>query len=269
MYYGKETSRTSIKVPDYGFLQNIENSEPNWSRRGAPGGPGAPLARPTSWPRREAAWAPRSASPTPLWLVTFLLLQNVLLPICPDSPGTVSLDFACFLLELFLPGNLSARPRCHGFPKFPLGQVHHQRHQPLPRWLEESALYQEDLKEHVKEGRIKARLEGMEQEFFKCKKMVERGVEANFDLVNDLKAFYKKEMKEMWKCITSSEEKIEELQGKIYDLHHQNCEYELRFMRMGMGAACRIPETDFSYETREPLPWKRFAEDYADQHEQE
>src|SRR4051812_5125017 len=99
MYYGKETSRTAIKFPYYEILQNIENSEPNWSRRGAPGGPGAPLARPISWPRRLAAWEPRSLSPTPFWLVTFLFLQKFLLYICPDSPGTVSCDFVCFLLE--------------------------------------------------------------------------------------------------------------------------------------------------------------------------
>src|SRR3954463_12847295 len=97
MYYGKETLRTSIKVQFSGVLQNKENSKPEWSRRGAPGGPGAPLARPTSWPRREASWDPRSPSPTPLWLVTFLLLQKFLLYICPDRPGTISRNFVCFL----------------------------------------------------------------------------------------------------------------------------------------------------------------------------
>ena len=61
----------------------------------------------------------------------------------------------------------------------------------------------------------------------------------------------------------ASEERIIELQGQINDLHNQNYEYELRFMRMSMGAACRIQETNFSYETGEPLPWKHFAEDYV------
>src|SRR4051812_27241163 len=129
--------------------------------------------------------------------------------------------------------------------------------------MEDGVLHQEDLKGPIKEGSIQARVEEVEQEVFKYKKMVERRVEANFDLINDLKAFYKKEMKEMWKSITASKERIEDLQEKIYDLHHQNYEYELRFMRMGMGAACRIQETNFSYETGEPLPWKRFAEDYV------
>ena len=129
--------------------------------------------------------------------------------------------------------------------------------------MEDGVLHQEDLKGPIKEGSIQARLEEVEQEVFEYKKMIERGVEANFDIINELKTYFLKEMKEMWKSITASEERIEELQGQIYDLHHQNCEYELRFMRMGMGAACRIQETNFSYETGEPLPWKRFAEDYV------
>src|SRR3954467_10403292 len=96
------------------------------------------MARPPSWPRRVPSWAPRTPSPTPLWLETLLLLQKVFLYICPDRPGTVSHDFVCFLFALFLRGKLSARPRCHGFPKFPQGQVRRQRHQPLSRRGEEA-----------------------------------------------------------------------------------------------------------------------------------
>ena len=128
--------------------------------------------------------------------------------------------------------------------------------------MKDGVLHQEDLKGPFKEGSIQARLEEVEQEVFKYKKMTERGVEANFDITNELKNYFLKEMKEMWERITVSEERIIELQGQINDLHNQNCEYELRFMRMCMGAAWRIQETNFSYETGEPLPWKRFAEDY-------
>src|ERR1041385_6907409 len=81
--------------------------------------------------------------------------------------------------------------------------------------------------ESVKEGSIEARLEEVEQEVFKYKNMFERGVEANFNLINKLKTFYKKEMRGMWSSITATEERIYELQGQIYDLHNQNCEYEL------------------------------------------
>src|SRR3954469_4116546 len=77
--------------------------------------------------------------------------------------------------------------------------------------LEDGDLHQEDLKEPVKEGSIEARLEEMEQEVFKYKKMVERGVEANFDIINELKMFYKNEMKGIWSTITVAEERIDDL----------------------------------------------------------
>lgn len=105
-------------------------------------------------------------------------------------------------------------------------------------------------------------MEEVELEVLKYKKMVQRGVEANFDIINELSAFYNKEMKEMWASITASEERIDDLQGQIYDLN-QNCEYELKFLRMGLGAKSRILETEASYETGEPLPWKRFSKDYV------
>ena len=129
--------------------------------------------------------------------------------------------------------------------------------------VEDGVLPQEDLKGPVKEGSTQARLEEVEHEVFKYKKMVERGVEANFDIINDLKAHYKKELKEMWSSLTALEEKVSELQGQIYDLQNQNCEYELKFLRMGLGAESRILETEASYDTGEPLPWKRFAKDYV------
>ena len=93
----------------------------------------------------------------------------------------------------------------------------------------------------------------IELEVFKFKKMVERGVGANFDIINDMKAIHKKEMKEVWSSLTALEEKVFELQGQIYDLHNQNCEYELKFLRMGLAAECKILETEASIETGEPL----------------
>ena len=42
-----------------------------------------------------------------------------------------------------------------------------------------------------------------------------------------------------------------------------SCEYELKFLRMGLGAECRILEKGMSFETREQLPRKRFAKEYV------
>ena len=34
-------------------------------------------------------------------------------------------------------------------------------------------------------------------------------------------------------------------------------------MRIGLAAVCGILETEVSFETGEPLPWKLFAKDYV------
>src|SRR3954464_7777861 len=133
---------------------------------------------------------------------------------------------------------------------------------PRTLWVEDGVLLKEDLKGPVKEGRADERLKEMEHEIFKFKKMVERGFEANFDIINDMKAIHKKEMKEVWSSLTALEEKVFELQGQTYDLQNQDCEYEPKFLRMGLAAECRILETEASFETGEPLPRKRFAKDY-------
>ena len=128
--------------------------------------------------------------------------------------------------------------------------------------MEDGVLHKEDLKGPVMEGSTEERLKEMEHEVFKFKKMVERGVEANFDIRNEIEASHRKEMKEMWSSLSALEEKVYQLQAQIYDLHNQNCEYELKFMRIGLGAGSRILETETSHGTGEPLPWKRFVHDY-------
>src|SRR3954471_18520075 len=125
--------------------------------------------------------------------------------------------------------------------------------------MEDGVLHKEDMKEPVKEGSTEERQKEMEHEVFKYKKMVERSVEDNFDMMNELKSFHKKEMKEMLSSLATLEDELYEIQAQIYDLQNQNCEYELKFSRTGLATECRIPETKMSFETRKPLPWKRFA----------
>ena len=54
--------------------------------------------------------------------------------------------------------------------------------------MEYGVLHKEDLKGPVKEGSTKSRLEEVEQEVFKYKKMIERGVEAKIDIITEMKA---------------------------------------------------------------------------------
>ena len=125
--------------------------------------------------------------------------------------------------------------------------------------VEDGFLHKEDLEGPVEEGSTEERLKEMEQEVIKYKKMVERSVEDNFDMMNELKAFHKKETKEMLSSLAALEVKLYEIQAQIYDLQNQNYEYELKLSRMSLATEYRIPETKMSFEIGEPLPWKRFA----------
>ena len=92
--------------------------------------------------------------------------------------------------------------------------------------------------------------------------MIERGVEANIDIITELKAQHEKEMKKVRSSISALETKVFELQGHIFDLQNQNCEYELKFLRMGLAAECRILDTEESCVDGGPVPWKFFANDH-------
>ena len=117
-----------------------------------------------------------------------------------------------------------------------------KRH-PQTLWVDDGVVHKDYLKGPVKEGSIEARLEEVEQEVFKYKGMIERGIEANIDIIAELKAQHEKEMKEVCSSMDALETKVFELQGHIYDLHNQNYEYELQFLCMGLAADCRILET--------------------------
>ncbi|KAE8810023.1 hypothetical protein D1007_13344 [Hordeum vulgare] len=161
--------------------------------------------------------------------------------------------------------------RCHGFPESPKDKflvnvinaypTEVKRH-PQTLWVEDGVLRKEDLKGPVKEGSTRARLEEVEQEVFKYKSMIERGVEANYDIIAELKREHEEDMKEVRSIISTLETKVFELQGHIYALQNQNCEYELKFSCMGLAAESRILETEESCVEGGPLPWKRFTKDY-------
>ncbi|KAE8785812.1 hypothetical protein D1007_40453 [Hordeum vulgare] len=136
-----------------------------------------------------------------------------------------------------------------------------KRH-PQTLWVEDGVLHKEDLKGPVKEGSTKARMEEVEQEVFKYKLMIEHGVKANFDIIAELKKQREEEMKEVRSSISVLENKVFKLQGNIYDLQNQNCEYELKFLRMGLCAESRIVETEESCVEGGALPWNLFAKNY-------
>ena len=106
-------------------------------------------------------------------------------------------------------------------------------------------------------GSVETRLEALEQQVFKCQGMVERGINATHKMLAEFTNNYEPDAKKTEEAIFKLHEKIEHLQGQIYDLQNQNCEYEYRFKRMSLATDLRIPETRSSFYDGEPMPWKR------------
>jgi hypothetical protein len=105
----------------------------------------------------------------------------------------------------------------------------------------------EDAQGPIGEGSLKARMEAMEQEVFKYKKMAEREVDIIHRINQELIAKHKKETAELWDDIFSLHETTNKLQAQLYDLQNQNYEYEARFKQMSDVACFRILETKISF----------------------
>jgi hypothetical protein len=122
--------------------------------------------------------------------------------------------------------------------------------------LKDGKLQIEDVRGPTGEGSLKARMEALEQEVFKYRKMAEREVDSIHRINQELIAKHKKETAELWVDILSLHETTNKLQTQLYDLQNQNCEYEARFQQMSAATSFRILETKSSFLDGEPLPWK-------------
>jgi uncharacterized coiled-coil DUF342 family protein len=114
----------------------------------------------------------------------------------------------------------------------------------------------EDVRGPKGEGNLEARMEELEQEVFRYKKMAEHEVDIIHRINQELITKNKKETVELWDDILSLHETTNKLQAQIYNLQNQNCEYEARFKQMSAAASFRILETKSSFLDGEPLPWK-------------
>ena len=86
------------------------------------------------------------------------------------------------------------------------------RKHPQVLHVEDGVLHKEDLEGPVEAGSTEDWLKEMEHEVFRFKKMVECGVEANFDIIKVLNTIYLEELRETWSSVTELEEKAIELQ---------------------------------------------------------
>ena len=103
----------------------------------------------------------------------------------------------CFVFDLFLSGSLHQTLVAMSSPSSRKNLVPYAtinpylaevRRHPQTLWVDNGVLHKEYLKGAKKEGSTRARLEEVEQEVFKYKLMIERGVEGNHDIISELKA---------------------------------------------------------------------------------
>ncbi|KAE8768634.1 40S ribosomal protein S5-1 [Hordeum vulgare] len=69
---------------------------------------------------------------------------------------------------------------------------------------------------------METRLESMEQEVFKCRGMVEHGLNANHMMITEFTNKHKMGANDIGKHLFRLYEWVDQLQGQIYDLQNQN-----------------------------------------------
>ncbi|KAE8773015.1 40S ribosomal protein S5-1 [Hordeum vulgare] len=71
---------------------------------------------------------------------------------------------------------------------------------------------------------METRLEAMEQQVFKCQGMVERGLNANHTMITEFTSNHKMDAIDIGKHLSRLYDRVDQLQGQIYDLQNQNSE---------------------------------------------
>ncbi|KAE8787566.1 40s ribosomal protein s5-1 [Hordeum vulgare] len=88
-------------------------------------------------------------------------------------------------------------------------------------------LYICDVEGPKKTGSVETRLEAMEQQVFKCQGMVEHGLNANHMMIMEFTIKHKMDAIDIGKHLSRLCERVDQLQGQIYDLQNQNCRYTI------------------------------------------
>ncbi|KAE8809673.1 40S ribosomal protein S5-1 [Hordeum vulgare] len=70
---------------------------------------------------------------------------------------------------------------------------------------------------------VETRLEAMDQQVFKCQGMVERGLNANHTMITEFTSNHKMDAIDTGKHLSRLYDRVDQLQGQIYDLQNQNC----------------------------------------------
>ena len=122
--------------------------------------------------------------------------------------------------------------------------------------ISKGMLHIRDVEGPKKIGSMETRLEAMEQQVFKCQGMVERGLNANHMMITEFTRNHKMDAIDIGKHLSGLYDRVDQLQGQIYDQQNQYCEYEYRFKSIRLAADLRIPVTRSSFHDVAPMPWK-------------
>ena len=120
----------------------------------------------------------------------------------------------------------------------------------------EGVLHIHDVEGPRRTGSVETKLEAVEQQVFKCQGMVERGLNANHMMITEFTNKHRIDANDIEKHLSRLYDRVDQLQGQIYDLQNQNCEYEYRFKSVRLAADLRIPATRSSCYDGAPMPWK-------------
>ncbi|KAE8783107.1 40S ribosomal protein S5-1 [Hordeum vulgare] len=88
--------------------------------------------------------------------------------------------------------------------------------------MREGMLHIRDVEGPKKTGSMETRLEAMEQQVFKCQGMVERGLNANHMMITEFTNKHRIDANDIGKHLSRLYDRIDQLQGQIYDLQNQN-----------------------------------------------
>ncbi|KAE8784564.1 hypothetical protein D1007_41797 [Hordeum vulgare] len=80
-----------------------------------------------------------------------------------------------------------------------------------------------DVEGPKKTRSMETRLKAMEQQVFKCQGMVERGLNANHTMITEFTSNHKMDAIDIGKHLSRLYDRVDQLQGQIYDLQNQNC----------------------------------------------
>ncbi|KAE8815392.1 40S ribosomal protein S5-1 [Hordeum vulgare] len=88
--------------------------------------------------------------------------------------------------------------------------------------MREGMLHIRDVEGPKKTESMEMRLEAMEQQVFKCQGMVEHGLNANHMMITEFTNKHKIDANDIGKHLSRLYDRIDQLQGQIYDLQNQN-----------------------------------------------